>query len=175
MSRFRYWRHFDYVLLLVTVLLAAYGVLMVYSANLGSLDPVLRDLWRRQATFGVVGIGLILLLAAFPRDYHWLSDLWWLAYLIAVVLLVLVLFFGQSEIGEVRAWFDLGFFNLQPSFVAMNLLTISGGAMLSRLRRKRNPSAPLFGAPKTSLVQATAERPDIVSFLAATYHRDEVY
>jgi rod shape determining protein RodA len=155
------------VLLLVTILLAAYGVLMIYSANLGSLDPVLRNLWRRQATFGVAGVGLILLLAAFPRDYHWFGDLWWLAYLVAVVLLVLVLFFGQSEIGDVRAWFDLGFFNLQPSFVAMNLLTVSGGAMLSRLRRKRNPSAPLFGSPKTSLVRATAERPDVVNFLVS--------
>ena len=167
MRRLRYWRRFDYTLLLVTVLLAVYGVVMIYSANLGSPDPELRDLWRRQAILSAVGVGLIFLLAAFPRDYHWLSDFWWLAYLIAVALLVLVLLFGQSEIGDVRAWFDLGLFNLQPSFLAMNLLTISVGAILSRPRRKRNPSPPLFGAPKTSLVEATAERPDFVNYVAS--------
>jgi cell division protein FtsW (lipid II flippase) len=99
MTRFRIWRRFDYVLLAVTILLAAYGVVMIYSANLGlgSLDPDLADLWRRQAILGAAGIGLVFLLAAFPRDYQWLGDFWWLAYLLAVVLLVLVLFFGQSD------------------------------------------------------------------------------
>ncbi len=170
MTRFRIWRRFDYVLLAVTILLAAYGVVMIYSANLGlgSLDPDLADLWRRQAILGAAGIGLVFLLAAFPRDYQWLGDFWWLAYLLAVVLLVLVLFFGQSEIGDVSGWLDLGFFRFQPSFLAMNLLTISVGAILSRRRRKRrSPAPPLFGAPKTSVVEETAERPDLVNYLAS--------
>jgi rod shape determining protein RodA len=169
MDRFRIWRHFDYVLLAVTVLLTAYGVLMIYSANLGSPDTDLQDLWRRQAIFGAAGVGLIILLAAFPRDYVWLGDFWWLAYLLAVVLLVLVLFLGGSEIGEVRGWFDLGFVRFQPSFLAMILLAISVGAILSRRRRRRNPSAaPLFGAPKTSiLAEETADRPDIVTYLGS--------
>jgi rod shape determining protein RodA len=168
MTRFRLWRHFDYVLLLVTFLLTAYGVLMIYSANLGSPDTRLHDLWRRQALFGAAGIGLILLLAVFPRDYQWLGDFWWLAYLLAVVLLVLVLFFGQSEIGEVSGWFDLGFFRFQPSFLAMNLLALSAASILGRRRRRRGPTdPPLFGSPKTSLLEFTADRPDFVSFLVS--------
>ena len=147
----RIWRHFDYGLLFTTVLLTAFGVVMVYSANLGSLDPRLQDLWRRQAIFGAVGIGLIILLAMFPQDFHWLGDFWWLMYLIAVILLVLVLLFGRSEIGRVRSWFDLGFVRFQPSFLAMNLLAISAGAVLSRKRKRRLGITPLFGAPKTSL------------------------
>jgi rod shape determining protein RodA len=170
MKGLRIWRHFDYVLLVVTVLLTAYGVLMIYSANLGSPDPRLQDLWRRQAIIGAAGVGLILLLSAFPRDYQWLGDFWWLAYLLAVVMLVLVLFIGQSEIGEVRGWFDLGVFRLQPSFLAMNLLVISAGAILSRRRRRRRGSAetPLFGSPKTSiLTEEPGERPGIVSYLSS--------
>ncbi|MFQ6101201.1 MAG: FtsW/RodA/SpoVE family cell cycle protein [Anaerolineae bacterium] len=165
MTRFRVWRHFDYVLLSVTILLVTYGVVMIYSANLGSPDPRLHDLWRRQVILGAAGVGLVFLLAAFPRDYQWLGDFWWLAYLLAVVLLVLVLSFGQSEIGEVRRWFNLGLFRLQPSFPAMILLTISAGAALSRRRRRRAPAPPLFGAPKTSLVEVAAERPDSVNYL----------
>jgi rod shape determining protein RodA len=169
MDRLRIWRHFDYVLLLVTILLTAYGVIMVYSANLGSPDPRLQDLWRRQAQFGATGLGVILLLAAFPRDYQWLGDFWWLAYLLAAALLVLVLFFGQSEIGEVSGWFDLGFFRFQPSFLAMNLLAVSMGAILGRRRRRRRRSTPmLFGSPKTSiLAEEPSERPQFVNYLAS--------
>jgi rod shape determining protein RodA len=169
MDRLRIWRHFDYVLLLVTILLAAYGVVMIYSANLGSPDPRLQDLWRRQALFGATGLGVILLLAAFPRDYQWLGDFWWLAYLLAAALLVLVLFFGQSEIGDVSGWFDLGFFRFQPSFLAMNLLAVSMGSILARRRRRRRKSTPmLFGSPKTSiLAEEPPERPQFVNYLAS--------
>jgi len=154
------------VLLVVTILLTAYGVVMIYSANLGSPDPRLQELWRRQAVFGAAGLGLVLLLAAFPRDYQWLGDFWWLAYLLAVVLLVLVLFFGKSEIGQMRGWFDLGFVRFQPSFLAMILLAISVGAILSRRRRRSTAAPPLFGAPKTSLVEAPAE-PGLTGYLAS--------
>jgi rod shape determining protein RodA len=154
------------MLLVVALLLTAYGVVMIYSANLGSPDPDLRDLWRRQAILGAIGIGLVLLLAVFPRDYHWLADFWWLAFLIAAVLLVLVLFFGESEIGTVASWFDLGFVNIQPSFLAMNLLTIAVGAMLTRARRKQ-PETPLFGAPKTTLVEMVAEKPGLHNYVGS--------
>lgn len=168
MSTWRVWRHFDYVLFAVTVLLAAFGVLMIYSATLGSLDPDLQNLWRRQAMFGVVGVGLIFLLAVFPRDYEWLGDFWWLAYLLAVVLLMLAYFFGSSEIGDVSGWLDLGFFQFQPSFLAMTLFTIAVGAVLSRRRKRRGLPPLLFGAPKTSLLaEEPAERPDLVNYLAS--------
>jgi len=167
-SRFRLWRHFDYIMLLVTILLTVFGVVMIYSANLGSPDPELRNLWRRQAILGGVGLALLILLAIFPRDYHWLGDLWWLAYAVALVLLVLVLFFGQSELAPVASWFNLGIINVQPSFVAMNLLTISVGAVLVRTRRPRNPDVPLFGWPKTSLTtELAAEKPGLVNYVAS--------
>lgn len=167
MTGFRIWRHFDYVLLIVTILLTIYGVVMIHSATQGSLDPDIQVRWRRQAIVGAAGVGLILLLAAFPRDYQWLGDLWWLAYLLAIVLLVLVLLFGGSEISDVRTWLDLGVFTLQPAYPAMILLSIAVGTRLSRGRSKRgSPKAPLFGSPHTTLVgEASAERPDFISYL----------
>jgi len=170
MIQTRSWRNFDFVLLLVVILLTVYGVVMIYNANQGSPDPDLRNLWRRQAILGVAGIGIIFLLAVFPREYQWLGDFWWLAYLVAVILLVLVFFIGARDevTGEMIGWFDLGVFRLQPAFPAMILLTISAGAVLSRRRRKRKPPAPpLFGAPKTSMVETTAERPDLISFFSS--------
>jgi rod shape determining protein RodA len=169
MNGVRVWGDFDYIMLITTILLVLYGVVMIYSATHTSPDPRLQGLWRRQAILGAAGVGVIFLLAAFPRDYQWLSDFWWLAYLIAAALLVLVLFFGQSEIGDVRSWLRLGSLNFQPAFPAMILLTIAVATTLSQRRRRRGSTAnpPLFGAPKTSMVETTAERPDFVSYLAS--------
>jgi rod shape determining protein RodA len=167
-TRARGWRHFDFVLLSVTILLTVYGVVMIYSATKGSLDPSLQDRWRRQAIVGAAGVGLIFLLAAFPRDYQWLGDFWWLAYLVAVALLGLVLLFGETDevTGRMTGWLNLGAFNVQPAYPAMILLVISAGTRLSRPRRKHKSTTPLFGAPKTSLVEeASAERPDFISYL----------
>jgi rod shape determining protein RodA len=103
----------------------------------------------------------------FPQDFHWLGDFWWLIYLVAVVLLILVLFFGRSEIGRVRSWFDLGFVRFQPSFLAMNLLAVSAGAVLSRQRKRRSSSTPLFGAPKTSLAAASSGEIGLGNYVAS--------
>jgi len=159
------WRHFDYVLLIVVLLLTILGVILIRSANLGSPDEDLRGLWRRQATFGVVGIGIIFLFAVIPRNYQWLGDFWWLAYLVALALLILVLFFGHSQIGNVRGWFSFGTFNVQPAFIAMILLIISVGAVLGRSRRRKLRSVPLFGTPKTTLAETPAESADFLSYV----------
>ena len=169
MGRFHVWRHFDFVLLGVTILLTVLGLVMIYSANLGSPDPDLKELWRRQAVLGAAGLALIFLSASFPRDYQWLGDFSWLAYLGAVILLVLSLLFGSSQIGEVRGWLDLGFIQFQPSFLAMILLVLSVGSTLSRPRRRprRSSETPLWGTPKTSMAEEVAGRPDVVNFGAA--------
>lgn len=168
MTDLRFWRHFDYVLLAATIALVALGVVLIHSATRSSLDESLLSGWRRQAIVGAAGVGLIFLLAAFPRNYQWLGDFWWLAYLLAAVLLVLVLLFGRSEIGNVHSWLNLGAFSFQPSYVAMLLLSISVGAVLSRQRKKRQVSkTPLFGAPKTSLLQTPVERPGFGHYVAA--------
>ncbi|MBN1979010.1 MAG: FtsW/RodA/SpoVE family cell cycle protein [Anaerolineae bacterium] len=168
MTGARIWRHFDYVLLLVAVLLTVFGVVMVHSATKGSLDENVLGLWRRQAIVGAAGVGLVFLLAAFPRDYQWFGDFWWLAFLVAVVLLVLLFPFGGSDIADVKTWFDLGVFTVQPSYLAMILLAISIGAMLSRRRRRRRGAAtPLFGAPKTQLMEEPVERPGLVNYLVS--------
>jgi rod shape determining protein RodA len=162
----RLWRHFDYVLLGAAVVLTIFGVVMIQSANRGSLDTQLQDEWGRQAILGVVGVGLVFLLAAFPRDYHWLADLWPLAFVAASVLLVLALIFGSSGVGQVSGWLYLGPLGLQPSYIAMNLLTISVAAILGQARRKRTASQSLLaGARKSGLSDVAAERPGVRGFL----------
>lgn len=131
------WRQFDFLLLVVMVLLMALGVAMIRSATTNT--PDLADLWRRQANFAIIGLALFLLVAAAP--YTWWRPVWWLGYLVALGLLVLVLFIGRSEIGDVRRWFYIGSFRFQPSFPAMILHVVAVAAILnSRFRLKRRRS-----------------------------------
>jgi rod shape determining protein RodA len=122
----RTWRNFDLILLGVLLALITFGVAVIRSANLGT--PDMADLWRRQATFGLAGLGVLVVIAAIP--YEWLRHVWWIGYLLALGLLVLVLFYGESEIGNVRRWFFLGEFRLQPSFLALLFLIVSVATVL---------------------------------------------
>jgi len=132
MQRTRTWLKFDFFLVGVLLLLIALGVAMIRSANLGTLD--LTELWRRQVTFGAIGLGLLLAAAAVP--YNWLRHGWWLAYLLALGLLILVLAIGESEIGDVRRWIYIGNFRFQPSFPAMLLHVVATAALLDPQPRK---------------------------------------
>jgi rod shape determining protein RodA len=126
MSSARIWRQFDVVLLIIVAVLIIFGIAMIRSANLGSED--LADLWRTQANFAIIGVLLFFIAAAIP--YQWLKDVWWAGWLVQLGLLVLVLFIGESEIGDVRRWFFIGSFRLQPSFLAFLFFIISIAAVL---------------------------------------------
>ncbi len=132
MHRAQAWQRFDFVLLITVLLLVALGVGMIRSANLST--PDLADLWRRQATFAAIGLALFFLAAAIPPT--WFRYVWWEGYLLAIGLLILVLFIGESEIGNVRRWFFVGDFRLQPSFPAMLLHVVAMAALLDRKPRR---------------------------------------
>lgn len=145
------WRRFDFVLMACALLLVALGVAMVRSATINTVD--LAELWRRQATYAGLGLVLFLVLAAIP--YTTWRPLWPLLYLTAVGLLVLVLFIGQSEIGNVRRWFYIGSFRFQPSFPGMLLHVLTVASVLTlRIRKEHRlpgsgdeeegPPSPLF-------------------------------
>jgi rod shape determining protein RodA len=134
MPKAQQWRQFDFVLLGLLLILVALGVAMIRSATLGTTDLV--DLWRRQAMWAVFGLGFFLAAAIIPYTFY--RHVWWAAYLLAVALLVLVLFIGESEIGDVRRWFYIGAFRLQPSFLAMILHIVSMAVILDwQPRRER--------------------------------------
>lgn len=103
-------RRYDWLTIGLVTILVAVGFSFVYSASL-SLG-IQRDLLLRQGI--AAGAGLILLFAAMWIDYRifkqWARPL----YVVTILILVLVLFLG-TEVRGTHAWFDLGFFNFQPS------------------------------------------------------------
>jgi len=123
---------------LVLLLAAASGVgfLMLYSVAGGSFSPWVEP----QAKRFLIGIGVMLVVAMVPI-WFW-RNISVLAYLVALVLLVAVEFFGSVGMGAQR-WVDLGPVRLQPSELMKITLVMMLAAYYDWLPAHRT-SQPLF-------------------------------
>ena len=110
-------RHFDYLLLIVAAALVAYGALLIYSAHL-STYPGGVDLGHpltKQLIFALLGVSITLAVAWL--DYRIFGQMAVGLYAVAVVMLVAVLFIGDSAYGS-RRWFTFSGQQVQASEVA---------------------------------------------------------
>jgi rod shape determining protein RodA len=105
------WRYFDYYMFAITAILMAFGVVAVWSAA-GAEAPTLLNPGVKQAMFGAIGVGLMLIIA--NTDYRFIGALAWPAYFISLLVLMSVKVLGV-EIAGSRRWFDFGFATIQPS------------------------------------------------------------
>ncbi len=113
MNRRQIWRHFDYWLFGVVVLLSIFGIAMIRSAIAG--NELLAGLVSRQAIY--VAIGLILMLVIASIDYHYWESLSRTIYIITVLALIGIFILGEALFGSAR-WFDTGVIFIQPSEIA---------------------------------------------------------
>ena len=131
------WRHVDLSLVISVVLLACYGLLMIYSATRVRLDEQGIDptfYLQRQAMF--VAIGLAVMTAVTLFDYRVYRDFAVLIYGGTVGILLLVLSpLGAEHKGQ-QASFDIGPFQMQPSEFAKVALIICLAAYVSTLREQ---------------------------------------
>ena len=95
-------------ILILTIAISAIGFLMLFSVAGGSLEPWAK-LQMIRFSFGF----LLMLIIAFVPIWFW-RNISGLAYIMSIVLLVVVEFYGVAGMGAVR-WIDLGFMRLQPS------------------------------------------------------------
>jgi rod shape determining protein RodA len=123
------WRQFDFVLLGVSILLTALGVLMIRSATLDAIDPDLINRVPDQIRFAILGFGVLMMLAAL--DYRILGGLHQWLYAIMLVLLILVRFFGVEGDGGAQSWLNIGI-RIQPSEIAKVIIIVTLGVFLTR-------------------------------------------
>ena len=100
--------HLNWAVILLLITVSGIGFLILYSVAGGSLTPWVEPQMKRFA-FGMV---LMLFIAMVPI-WFW-RNMSGLFYLISVLLLVAVHFFGTVNMGAKR-WIDLGVIVLQPS------------------------------------------------------------
>ncbi len=123
------WRQFDFVLLGASILLTAFGILMIRSATLGAIDPELINRVPDQIRYSILGIFVLFGLAAL--DYRILGGIQQWLYILMMALLVAVLFFGVEGDGGSQSWLNIGI-RIQPSEIAKLLIIITLGAFLAR-------------------------------------------
>jgi rod shape determining protein RodA len=109
-------------------LLTVFGILMIRSATLNAIDVDLINRVPDQIRFAILGVIVMFGLAAL--DYRLLGGLHQWLYLLMVVLLVLVFFFGVEGDAGAKSWINIGI-RVQPSEIAKVLIIITLGHLLA--------------------------------------------
>jgi rod shape determining protein RodA len=139
-------QHFDLLLLGATVLLALYGIIMIYSATYLSAESG-QSLWdtffARQITYALAGLGLMFLVTI--ADYRYLESLYHPLYILTILSLLLLPVVGRISFGAQR-W--LGFGRFQPSELAKLLIII----ILAKYLSDRGPRIKRFPQLLISLI-----------------------
>jgi rod shape determining protein RodA len=123
---------FDVVLAVVPILVAAVGVVMVYSATRGELVEVGENphtYLKKQALFVLLGVIVMILVAVF--DYRRLEPLATPIYIVTLLALLGVFVAGSTANGAAR-WFTIGPLQLQPSEFAVIGLIVFVAAYCDR-------------------------------------------
>lgn len=124
----------DLPYLLLTLLLTAVGLLVLYSASYARayyLTGNSAGYFISQLVFAVAGIVVMLFVSRVP--YAWYQKYSLPIYLITVLLLGAVLLFGTNVNGATR-WINLGFTQFQPSEIAKFALIVALASLMTRFR-----------------------------------------
>jgi len=114
-------KNFDWVMLAAILLIAAMGLVNLYSATYGNQSAG-TTVFLRQVFFFLAGFSFIIIIHLF--DYRLLLKWNYILYGIVAALLIAALLLGNHIAGTQR-WINLGFFRLQPSEPAKLMLVIS--------------------------------------------------
>ena len=116
---------FDIVLPLIPILLLAISIAVIYSLVFGGAES---NLVIKQGISALIGVIAMIALSFF--DYRFFRSVAWIFYVVVILLLVYVDFFGLAAGGAVR-WIDLGVFQLQPSELAKVAIILGLSAFFS--------------------------------------------
>lgn len=130
------WRHVDWVLASASTLLMIAGALMIYSAKSTYLGRQL--IWIALGCIAFLGVSLI--------DYRWLKGYAPVLYWGLVAVLIVLLIVGSATRGT-RAWFNFGFFALQPSELGKPVFILFLASVMNDFRGEmnRNDLLRVFG------------------------------
>lgn len=124
-------QNYDWSITIIVLILAAIGLAGIYGVDLSRGDKL--TLFPTQLLALAVGLLLFFLASSVHVSFYRSSARFF--YLLAVVLLVLVLFFGERVRGTI-GWFRLGSFSFQPAEFAKVALVIFLAFWINRFGRR---------------------------------------
>jgi rod shape determining protein RodA len=108
-------QNFDWILLLILIVIAIMSLLNLYSATYPLRDTGGLQIFFKQIYWFLIGFAVLLIMTTF--DYHLLERLAYPIYVIAIISLILVLLIGGIHSGSKR-WLSMGTLSFQPSELA---------------------------------------------------------
>ncbi len=124
----------DFTLVITVLLLLSLGLIMVLSASSPSSLQKYGTSYKyfvKQLEFAV--LGLIAMYFVSKIDYRIYQKFYKVAYILSVILLVMVLIFGEESHGATR-WIDLGFTTFQPSEIVKFFMIVFFATILVKNR-----------------------------------------
>jgi len=116
-----FFKKLDITLLAVVLILILLGLIIIFSTSYNSTGTDFLN-FKKQVIFSVIGFVLMMFVSFF--DYRALKNWTGIFYVLVCFVLVAILFLGTLIRGSM-SWFDLGFFNVQPSeFVKIIMIII---------------------------------------------------
>lgn len=122
----RFFKGFDYKLIIIVLLLAAVSCVALYSACNG-YEP--GNDFSKQLIW--VGIGFALMIITSMIPYTLYQKFWIPMYIVSILLLVGVLF--TNPINGASSWYNLQFMSLQPSELAKICVIIAIAAVITKI------------------------------------------
>lgn len=122
------WQRIDYIMILATMVLIAFGILVIASATQDAVDPDLINRVPDQITFAIAGfiaVGLLIFV-----DYRLLGGLHMWLYVLMIILLLLVRVLGVEGDGGAQRWINIGI-RIQPSEIGKIILIITLSTFLA--------------------------------------------
>jgi rod shape determining protein RodA len=144
----------DWILFGTMLVLAVFGLLMIYSATRASGSVSM----ERQMIF--VAAGLVVFLIASHIDYREYRHL--APYLYGLTLLLLLAVFAFPERNGARRWIDLPFFDLQPAEFAKVVVVLVIASLVAP--HSRDDDRPGLTWPKMGLVVLLTGIPSLLIF-----------
>ncbi len=140
-------RGIDWIVLSIFVSLVIIGWMMVYSSNYDeknvySFLDLSSEMGRQTLWVVIAGVFFTITLAI---EWNFWNTFAIPVYLISILLLILVLFFGEVVKGN-RSWFDFGFASFQPSEIAKFGTCLAISSYLSFNKNNLRDNKVLFTA-----------------------------
>ncbi len=136
------WRRIDPGIIGVIMLLAGFGVLMVYAASSGADKSGNSVFFVKRQLIWASG-GFIIAIAIAFYNYSRLKYYASVIYVLNIVFLLGIVIFGKTALGAQR-WFSIGIFHFQPSEFAKIAIIISLAAFLANYKGNLLDGKKLF-------------------------------
>jgi rod shape determining protein RodA len=136
-------KNFDWITLLVIIVLTLIGILTIYSATrpLAGMSGH-ADFYVKQLIWLLLSVIALFVITSF--DYIWLYRLSYPLYAVGLLLLLIVLLLGKTSMGAQR-WLNLGFFSFQPAEFFRILFVIAFSSYLANLGKETEGFVPVKG------------------------------